>query len=67
MTRTQAEAILAEREGTPPEHLECCTTEALIAAARAPEGQPCADCQALVVYTDETGWRHVEPSDCFLA
>ena len=67
MTRDQAERILTEREGTPPEHLDECTTADLIAAAQAGDGQPCGDCGALVVHNDETGWRHVEPSSCFLA
>jgi hypothetical protein len=40
----------------------------LLDAAQAPEGQPCADCGALVIYTDENGWRHVNPdTHCFLA
>lgn len=67
MTREQACAVLAEREGTPPEHLDACSTESLIAAARADTGQPCADCGKLVVYRDDD-WHHVDtPTSCFLA
>ena len=67
MNRAEAEQILAAREGTPPEHLDHCRTTDLIAAATAPAGQPCGDCGRLVVWHDETGWTHVEPSTCFLA
>jgi hypothetical protein len=57
--------ILEEREGTPSEHLDCCRDEDIIAAAQAPEGQPCADCGKLVVYRDGE-WFHVARSTCFL-
>lgn len=74
MTRAQAEALLAAREGAPPELLEHARDEDLLAAALAPAGQPCADCGKLVVWTegteDEHGadWRHADtPSACFLA
>jgi hypothetical protein len=67
MTRADAERILAAREGTPPELLDHCRTEDLIAAALAPAGQPCADCGALVIWTDADGWQHAAPSTCFLA
>lgn len=66
-TREDAERILAEREGTPPEHLEACDTTALIVAANAGMGQPCSDCGAIVVADGDGGWRHVQPSTCFLA
>jgi hypothetical protein len=65
--REMACETLAEREGTPDEHLEHCSTPALVEAALAPEGQPCGDCGAVVVWTDDREWRHAEPSGCFLA
>jgi hypothetical protein len=68
MTRERAQAILARREGTPPEHLEHCRDDDLIRAANAPAGQPCADCGGLVIYGDDNGWTHVDPeASCFLA
>lgn len=68
MTRAEAVRVLEVREGTPPEHLDACSTDALVAAARADAGQPCADCGALVTWSDDGGWQHVdEASSCFLA
>lgn len=67
MTRAEATAVLTAREGTPPEHIDACDTVDLVAAAQAPAGQPCADCGALVVWSDGAGWQHVDPSKCFLA
>jgi hypothetical protein len=71
ITRQRAIAILSEREGTPPEHTDHCRTEDLIAAAQAPEGQPCPDCGCLSVWVENdqfAGWKHTDPdSRCFLA
>jgi hypothetical protein len=68
-TREQAIDALIAREGAPREHFDSCITEAIFAAAAAPEGQPCADCGDLITW-DETvqDWRHTHtPTGCFLA
>lgn len=69
MTRREAEAILDAREGFPVAENAHISTGALVAAAYAREGQPCADCEALVVWDEALGdWRHVHtPTSCFLA
>jgi hypothetical protein len=66
--RRQAERVLEVREGWSAPENEHVSDDAVIAAALAPEGQPCVDCGALVLYSDETGWRHAEtpPAGCWL-
>jgi hypothetical protein len=68
MTRNQALTILAVREGDWTELPDHFATEDLIAAAKAPAGQPCSDCGKIVTWSDDNGWTHVDlPSPCFLA
>ena len=69
MNRPEAIGVMRDREGMPREEAEAASTQDLIAAAEAPEGQPCADCGHLVVWDDDLGdWRHaVRPTGCFLA
>lgn len=65
-TREEALVALMAREGAPLEAIEDASTESLLEALKAPEGQPCNDCGRVVVWRDDD-WHHVHtPTGCFL-